>query len=241
MSYNYFAQLYDDLTNNVEYEKRAEYILNILNEHGINNGTVLDLACGTGTMGLMVKNSGFDVIGVDLSEDMLSVADNKSNGSLSLVKASMQDFQLSKTVDACMCNLDSINHLNNIEDVKDTFKCVYNSLSKNGIFVFDVNTVYKHNNILANNSFVFDEEDFFLAWDNELLEDNIIKIFIDIFAYNGINYDRYSETFTEKAYEVNELKLALEPYFEVLDIFDDVSKEKPKNDSERLYFVCKRK
>ncbi len=241
MSYNYFAQLYDDLTNNVEYEKRTEYILNIFNEHGINSGTVLDLACGTGTMSLIVKNNGFDVIGVDLSEDMLSVADNKSNGSIRLVRAPMQEFDLGKTVDACMCNLDSINHLNNIEEVKNTFNCVYNSLKKNGIFVFDVNTVYKHNNILANNSFIFDEEDFFLAWDNELNKDNVIKIFIDIFAYNGINYDRYSETFTEKAYEVDELKSALEPYFDVLDVFDDVSREKPKNDSERLYFVCKRK
>lgn len=241
MSYNYFAQLYDGLTNNVEYEKRTEYILNIFSENGIKNGTVLDLACGTGTMGIIVKNKGFDVIGVDLSEDMLSVADNKSNGSMRLVKAPMQDFSLEKAVDACMCNLDSINHLSDIEDVKKTFKCVYNSLKQDGIFVFDVNTIYKHTNILANNSFIFDEEDYFLAWDNELLEDNVIRIFIDIFSYNGVNYDRYSETFNEKAYKVEELKSALEPYFDVLNVFDDVSREKPKSNSERLYFVCKRK
>lgn len=241
MSYNYFAQVYDDLTNNVEYEKRIEYILNIFNENGVCSGEILDLACGTGTMSLLAKQKGFDVIGVDLSEDMLSIADNKAKGIINFVKAPMQDFELSHKVSACMCNLDSINHLEGIEDVKNTFKCVYNVLKEDGIFVFDVNTVYKHNEILANNSFVFDEENYFLAWDNELIDENVIKIFIDIFAYNGINYDRYSETFIEKAYEVYELKSALEPYFDVLDVFDDVSREKPQNDSERLYFVCKRK
>lgn len=241
MSYNYFAQVYDDLTGNVEYEKRANYILKLFKENGVQNGTVLDLACGTGTMALIIKNRGFDVIGVDLSDDMLSIADNKSNGLISLIKAPMQSFSLDKTVDACMCNLDSINHLADIEEIKDTFKCIYNSLNENGIFVFDVNTVYKHKNILADNSFIFDEEDYFLAWDNEQLDDNVIKLYIDIFVFNGKNYDRYSESFTEKAYEVNELKQALEPYFDVLNVFDDLSKEKAKNNSERLYFVCKRK
>ncbi len=241
MSYNYFAKVYDDLTNNVEYEKRVQYILNILNENGIFSGKILDLACGTGTMTVIAKKKGFELIGVDLSEDMLAIADNKANGTINFIKAHMQDFKLGCCVDACMCNLDSINHLEDIEDVKNTFKCVYNVLSENGIFVFDVNTVFKHNEILANNSFIFDEENYFLAWDNELVEENVIKIFIDIFSYNGINYDRYSETFTEKAYEIDELKHALEPYFDVLDVFDDISKEKPKKDSERLYFVCKRK
>lgn len=241
MSYNYFSQVYDDLTDNVEYEKRANYILKLFKENGVKSGTVLDLACGTGTMGLIVKNSGFDVIGIDLSDDMLSIADNKSNGLIKLIKAPMQDFSLDMSVDACMCNLDSINHLDNIEDVKSTFRCVYNSLNEDGVFIFDVNTVYKHKNILADNSFIFDEEDYFLAWDNEKLSDNVIGIYIDIFVFNGKNYDRYSESFKEKAYEVDELKLALEPYFDVLDVFDELSREKAKNDSERLYFVCKRK
>lgn len=241
MSYNFFAQIYDELTNNVEYEKRIDYIVNILNQNGLNSGKILDLACGTGTMSILVKNRGFDVVGLDLSEDMLAVADNKSNGSITFIKSSMQDFELSEKIDACMCNLDSINHLGSIEDVKNTFECVYKSLNKNGIFIFDVNTVYKHKEILANNSFVFDEENYFLAWDNELIEENVIKIFIDIFAYNGINYDRYSETFIEKAYDVDEIKSSLEPYFDVLNVFDDVSFNEPKIDSERLYFVCKRK
>lgn len=240
-SYNYFANIYDDLTNNVEYEARADYISSLFSSNGINKGALLDLACGTGTMALLMKHKGYDVTGVDFSEDMLVIADNKANGSLKLIEADMRDFSLSKPVNACMCNLDSINHLTDINDVKSCFECVYNALTENGLFVFDVNTIYKHNHVLKDNSFIFDEEDFFMAWDNEWLDDNLIQLYIDIFVYNGKSYDRYSESFLEKAYSINELKIALEPYFGVLGIYDDLSCEEPKEDSERLYFICKRK
>ncbi|MDE6506269.1 MAG: class I SAM-dependent methyltransferase, partial [Eubacterium sp.] len=79
-----------------------------------------------------------------------------------------------------------------------------------------VNTVYKHNNILADNSFVFDEEDYFLSWDNELLDGNRVRIMLDFFVFNGNNYDRYSEEFIETAYSAEVLEDALSPYFEVL-------------------------
>lgn len=240
-SYNYFANVYDELTNNVEYEKRADYICNLLAKNGVSGGTLLDLACGTGTTALLMMQNGFDVVGIDLSEDMLSIADNKSNGALKLFKHNMCNFSLTEPVNACICTLDSINHLTDINDVKNCFKCVYDCLNKNGVFLFDVNTIYKHNNILAGNSFVFDEENYFLAWDNERLEDNTVRMYIDIFVYNGENYDRYSESFCEKAYSVDELKTALEPYFDVLNVYDDLSFDKPHNSSERLYFVCKRK
>lgn len=240
-SYNYFANIYDDLTDNVEYETRADYIADLLAKEGVSKGRFLDLACGTGSMSVLFQNKGFDVIGVDLSDDMLAVADNKLSGELTLIKADMCDFSLSQPVNACICCLDSINHLADINDVKDCFKCVYEALDENGVFVFDVNTIYKHNYVLKDNSFIFDEEDYFLAWDNERLEDNTVRIYIDIFVDNGKSYDRYSESFCEKAYSIDELKGAFEPYFDVLNVYDDLSHDKPKNDSERLYFVCKRK
>lgn len=240
-SYNYFANVYDELTENVEYEHRADYIHSLLKNNGIYNGTLLDLACGTGTMSLLMKKRGFNIIGIDLSDEMLSIACSKSNGDISLLKADMCNFSLPCPVDACMCNLDSINHLVDINDVKSCFKCVCSSLNENGLFIFDVNTIYKHCRILKDNSFIFDEEDYFLAWDNEWLGDDTIRLFIDIFVYNGKNYDRYSENFLEKAYSIDEMKKALEPYFDVLGVYNDLSLTKPKNESERLYFVCRRK
>lgn len=240
--YNYFALRYDELTENVDYKVRSDYISDFFNKLGLSeNASLLDLACGTGTMSLLFKEKGYRVIGIDLSSEMLSIADNKAEGTIPFIRSEMQNFSLPEPVDACVCCLDSVNHLNSLHDVEMTFECVYNSLKENGIFIFDVNTVYKHRNILADNSFVFDEENYFLSWDNEQIDAYSIKIMLDFFVYNGKNYDRYSEEFIETAFETEALSAALEPYFEILGIYDDLSIDKPKTDSERLYFVCKRK
>ena len=240
--YNYFADRYDELTENIDYEAGSEYISGFLNEYGISeNSALLDLACGTGTMSMLMKSRGYEVVGIDLSDEMLSVADHKAQGSIPFIKASMQDFRLPDPVDACICCMDSLNHLEAIGDVESTFKCVNASLRDGGLFIFDVNTVYKHNEVLADNSFIFDEEDYFLAWDNELLEENRVRIMLDFFVFNGKNYDRYSEEFIETAYSEACLKSALEPYFEVLGVYDELTKEPPKADSQRIYFVCRKK
>ena len=240
--YNYFALHYDELTENVDYKVRSDYISDFFNKFGITPGaSVLDLACGTGTMSRLMKEKGYCVTGIDLSEEMLSVADFKAKGKIPFLKADMTDLSLSQPVDACICCLDSINHLTNIDDVIKAFECVSKSLCDGGIFIFDVNTVYKHREILADNTFVFDNADYFLSWDNELIDDNTVKIILDFFVFNGKNYDRYTEEFTETAFEDVELKSSLSPYFEILGVYDDLSLDNPKPCSERLYFVCKRK
>jgi len=240
-AYNFFAWIYDGLTVNVDYDARCRYIADILKSNGIKEGLLLDLACGTGTMSVLMAQKGFDVVGIDSSCEMLSVADSKSAGKISYINAEMQNFTLPEPADVCMCNLDSINHLIEIKEVISTFKCVFNSLKEKGIFVFDVNTVHKHRDILADNAFVFDEDNYFLSWDNELIDSNTVRILLDIFVFNGKSYDRYSEEFYERAYEITELKEALSPYFDVIGIYDDLTLNMPENSSERLYFVCKRK
>ena len=241
-SYNSaFALFYDRLTENAEYEVRSEYISNFFSEYGNGGKTVLDLACGTGTVSRYFYEKGFDVTGIDLSADMLTVAKNKCPGA-ELLCADMTDFQLNSKADLCICCLDAVNHLVEENQVINCFKCVKNSLAHGGIFIFDVNTVYKHREILADNTFVFDEEDFFLSWDNEYQDDDIVEIFLDLFVYNGKSYDRYSENFKEKAYSLDFLSDAVETAgFEILGIFDDLTKNKPKENSERIYFVCKGK
>ena len=243
-SYQTFAYLYDELTQNVEYEKRCDYILSFFEKNNIKSGTVLDLACGTGSMSIPLIESGYNIIGIDCSEDMLEIASerlsNKSNN-FSLLKAKMQNFKLSDKIDACICCLDSINHLNNKSDVQSTFENVYNSLKYNGLFIFDANTVYKHNNVLADNTFVFDEEDYYLVWDNEKIDDRTVRILLDMFIYNGSSYDRFSEEFCETSYTVEELSQMLKDSgFENIKVYDELSLDKPKENSERIYFVCKK-
>lgn len=238
-SYNIFAEFYDDLTQNVEYEKIAKYVSSFFKKYYPSGKTVLDLACGTGTLSKLLNEEGYNIIGIDLSDDMLCIASSKSVDKASFIKGNISSFALPQKVDYCVCSLDSINHLKSIEQVGECFNCVYNSLVDGGIFVFDVNTVYKHKNVLNDNTFVFDEENFFLSWDNEYLGENTVRILLDFFVFNGVNYDRFSEEFCEKAYEISEIENKLNK-FKILGVYDELTLTEPKNDSERIYFVCKK-
>lgn len=238
-SYNIFAEFYDDLTQNVEYEKIAKYVSSFFKKYYPSGKTVLDLACGTGTLSKLLNEEGYNIIGIDLSDDMLCIASSKSVDNASFIKGDISSFALPQKVDYCVCSLDSINHLKSIEQIGECFNCVYNSLVDGGIFVFDVNTVYKHKNVLNDNTFVFDEENFFLSWDNEYLGENTVRILLDFFVFNGVNYDRFSEEFCEKAYEISEIENKLNK-FKILGVYDELTLTEPKNDSERIYFVCKK-
>ena len=220
MSYNTFAKFYDKLTENVEYKKRADYISSFFRRYADKCDTVLDLACGTGSVSKYLSDLGYNVIGLDLSDEMLTVASSKQIKNAMFIKGDMTDFELPHKVDCCVCSLDSINHLKDIVEVKKCFDCVYNSLNDGGVFVFD-------------------EEDFFLSWDNEYLGDNTVRILLDFFVYNGKNYDRFSEEFNEKAYSVNELKSVLNN-FNIIGIYDELNLDDIKDDSERIYFVLKK-
>lgn len=243
-SYKCFARFYDELTENAEYVKRSDYIYDFLNQEGIASGVILDLACGTCSVSLELAKKGYRIIGLDLSENMLAIASEKlsDNGcDFSLVKGNMTDFSLDKKVDSVICSLDSINHLNSLSDVERAFSCVYNSLKNGSLFIFDVNTIYKHNEILSENTFVFDEEDYYLVWDNEHIDDTSVRILIDMFIFNGETYDRESEEFVETAYETEELLTALcDVGFKCLGVYDELTHNAPKPDSQRLYFVCKK-
>ena len=236
-SYNALAQFYDYLTENVDYEVRSDYISNFFSEYGNGGKKLLDLACGTGTFSQKFYDLGYDVTGVDLSVEMLTVAKSKLPD-ISFINADMTDFSFGEKFDYCICMLDSINHLTNYEDVIKCFNRAYDCLTDNGLFIFDVNTPYKHKNVLGNNTFVFDEDDFFLSWDNEYAND-CVNIFLDFFVFNSKNYDRFSENFTERAYSIDVLKAALSK-FKIIGIYDELSLDEPRLDSERLYFVCKK-
>lgn len=238
-SYNTLAQFYDFLTENVDYKVRSEYISNFFSEYGNGGKKVLDLACGTGTISKLLCDNGYEVTGMDISEEMLIVAQEKCQNRVRFFKGDISTFSLPEKFDYCVCLLDSLNHLENISAVKSCFECVGNSLKENGLFIFDVNTVYKHRHILGDNTFVFDEEDFFLSWDNEYCDDNTVRILLDFFVFNGRNYDRFSEEFYEKTYELDELKRILNS-FEIIAVYDELTTESPTENSQRVYFVCKK-
>ena len=214
MSYNSFASVYDELTKNVDYKGRALYIKEILAKYNITDGLLLDLACGTGSLSIELSKLGFEVIGTDASFDMLSEAQNKAfseEQNIMFLCQKMEETDLYGSVRAVVCALDSINHLTDYELVKKTFKNLKNFIDTDGVIIFDANTLYKHQKVLANNIFIYDEKNVYCAWRNTLLKDNkTVNINLDFFIKEGENYFRCGENFNEVAYTDNELTRAVE-------------------------------
>lgn len=246
MSYDNFSRFYDLLTDNVEYEKRADYFCRLLSLCGIDGGILLDLACGTGSISVEMAKKGFDVIGVDSSIGMLNAARQKtyeSGEQILLLNQSMDDIDLFGTVDCAVCVLDSINHLADENQVKRTFEKVSLFMNPGGAFAFDVNTLYKHKNVLADNTFVYDLDELYCVWQNNFnAADGSVDISLDFFEEDDGAYYRSYESFTEKAYDLADIEKWLEEAgFEVVGVFDDMTTEKAHPETERAVFLAKKK
>ncbi len=244
MSYGVFAEYYDKLMQDVDYGKIASFVDVLFKEYGNNVESVLDVACGTGSLTCELNKLGYDMIGADASQEMLSIAKNKDNaeGILYLCQE-MDELDLYGTVNGAVCSLDSINHITDIQTVKNAFKKISLFLDNGGIFIFDVNTIYKHREILGNNSFVYDLDDLYCVWQNYYYEeDNSVDIDLDFFAGHDGNYKRFHEEFSERAYSEDELeKMLSNADFEVLDKFDGMSRNPVLDFTERIVYVARKK
>lgn len=245
--YGSFAYYYDRLTDNAEYSKRCDYITNLLAENAVGGGILLDLACGTGTMSQLFSEKGFEVIGVDASEEMLSIAMEKNyerDGNILYICQSMDQLDLYGTINCAVCTLDSINHVTDKSLVREAFKKVGLFMEKGGVFVFDVNTEYKHRHVLGNNTFVYDVDDVYCVWQNTLNDENAdVHIELDIFAKSEDTdtYIRDEEEFSEVIYSHAELEEYLKKAgFEIVGVYDEFTKENLKTDSQRAVYVCKK-
>lgn len=246
MSYSSFAPFYDALTENVDYKKRAEYIGEILAKFNIKDGLLLDLACGTGSLSVEFSKMGFEVIATDASPDMLAEARNKAmeaGENILFLCQKMQETDLYGTVRAIVCSLDSINHLENADELRKTFRVLKNFIDDGGIMVFDVNTVYKHREVLGNNTFVYDEKDVYCVWQNSLCSDGVtVGINLDFFVKeeNGL-YNRYTENFKEIAFTDEEITYAAESAgFKIVEKYAELGFDKPQEDTQRIYYVAGR-
>ncbi len=241
--YRYFSQFYDNLTFNVDYKKRADYIQSVLSLYDHDWGLTLDLACGTGSLTLELKRRGVDVFGIDGSAEMLSVAMDKAYDAdlqVLFLCQQMEQLDLYGTIDTCVCTLDSLNHITDKEQLQKVFDRVALFMNPDGTFVFDVNTVYKHQQILANNTFVYDTDSVFCVWQNSLKENNIVNIELDLFEREGESYFRSCEHFSERGYEIDDLRQMLtKSGFEDIKVFHDLTTEPLREDSDRAVFVAR--
>lgn len=244
--YSTFARYYDSLTANIDYKKRAEYFHEIIKRYKNTEGTILlDLACGTGSISEEMAKIGYDVIGVDYSDEMLGIAlDKKFDSGLNIqyLCQDMRKLDLYGSMDITICALDSINHLNSLADVKKVFKNVALFSEPQGLFIFDINTLYKHRNILANNTFTYETDNVFCVWENTLVEDtDEVKMNLEFFELeeNGL-YSRTSDSFSEKAYSEESIEeLLRECGFELLAKFGDDSFSPPACNSQRIVYAAR--
>lgn len=246
LSYNYFAGVYDALMKNADYKTRADYICNILDGYGIKDGLLLDLACGTGELSLELSRRGFEVIGTDASPYMLSVAQGKAfeeGENILFLCQKMQETDLYGTVRAIVCTLDSLNHLESVSDLNETFLRLKNFIDIGGIMIFDVNTVYKHREVLGNNTFVYDEKDVFCVWQNSLFKDGqTVRIDLDFFVKNQKGaYFRENESFKELAFSDGEIRNAFESAgFKCEALYKENTLLPVDETTERAIYVIKR-
>ncbi len=217
MDYMEFAAFYDQLTENVDYRKRAARLHALARQylHTETDGTLLtDLACGSGGFSEALARLGYDVIGVDNSPAMLSKAMEKKLQSglpIQYLCQDMRELDMFGTIDVTVCMLDSLNHLPSLADVEQVFRRVSLFAQPGGVFLFDMNTLYKHREILGDRVFLYDLEDVFCAWENRLQADRAtVEMQLTFFSREGEQYVRSDESIRETAYPVTEIEAALQ-------------------------------
>ncbi len=244
--YDDFSALYDSFTDDVDYEGRTKKILELFNQYDRKPTLILDLACGTGGFSFPFAKAGVEVIGVDRSEGMLSKATAKKHAGSEnpiFLMQSAEELELYGTVDGAICMLDSLNHITDYESFCTAIGRVSLFLEKDRLFIFDLNTPYKHKEILGDNCFVKENENAFCVWQNNYREKGIVDIYLDFFAEdNDGKYLRFSEDFSERAYTEEEVLVALQKNsLEPVAVMDDLSGNPPTEKSERITYIVRKK
>ena len=245
-AYTSFARVYDTFMDNVPYKEWADYLGKILKEYGIDDGLVLDLGCGTGSMTEMLASSGYDMIGVDNAEEMLEIAMEKkveSGHDILYLLQDMREFELYGTVRAVISACDSVNYITDDEDLTEVFRLVNNYLDPEGLFVFDFNTEYKYREILGEQTIAEEREECSFIWDNYYDEEEQINEYdLALFIPEGKDglYRKYEEVHYQRAYELELVKELLEKAgMEFVTAYDAFTKNPVNEKSERIYVIAR--
>ena len=244
-AYTSFASVYDTFMDNIPYEEWAEYLSGLLAEYEVTDGIVLDLGCGTGTLTELMAARGFDMIGVDYSEEMLEIAMEKrgeSGRDILYLLQDMREFELYGTVRAVISICDSLNYITEEEELEEVFRLVNNYLDPEGVFIFDFNTVYKYREILGDQTIAESREDCSFIWDNYYYEEEQINEYeLSLFLQEEGNlYRKYVETHYQKGYELETIKSLLEKSgMKFVTAYDAFTRNPPTKESERVYVIAR--
>ncbi len=243
--YGDFASCYDRLMSDVDYSQWADYLVSIFERYNCKPKLIADLGCGTGSFCLEMDRRGYEMIGIDASAEMLSCARQKSldaGSEILFLNQDITEFELYGTVDAITCLMDSLNYITYKNDLKRMIKWVYNYLDPKGLFVFDINSPYKFENILASNVFCETSEDVSYIWQNSYdKRSRICRFDLTFFVREGGLYRRFDEVHYERSYDVRDLeKMLVSAGMKILGIHPAFGFGKPGPRCERIFFVCEK-
>ena len=247
MAYNEFAYFYDEFNGEADYEALYAHIKKELEAHGIHDGIVADLGCGTGELTLMLTQAGYDMIGIDNSPDMLEVAQEKrveSGLDILYLMQDMREFELYGTVRAVVSICDCMNYILEEEDLLEVFCLANNYLDPGGIFVFDMNTPYKYREVIGNTTIAENREEGSFIWENCFDEESQVNEYaLTLFIKEEDDlYRKHEEFHYQKAYEPERVKELLEEAgLKVEAIYDAFTREPVRADSERIYIIAREK
>lgn len=290
-AYESFARVYDLFMDNVPYEEWGSYLTGLLREYGICSGTVAELGCGTGKMTRLLAAAGYDMIGVDNSEEMLEIAreaeyeadawsaaeawdeadetdaleeyaelgepdepeesdepdepdepDELPNGGILYLLEDMRELELYGSVRAVVSVCDSMNYILEEADLREVFSRVHEYLEEDGVFIFDLNTVYKYRDLLGETTIAENREEGSFIWENYFDEASAVNEY-DLTLYireDGETYRRFEEVHYQRAYDLKTIdRLLADAGMELTAAYDAFTKEPVRDDSERIYVVAR--
>ena len=243
-AYESFALVYDEFMEEVPYEKWADWLTGYLQKNGISDGIVLDLGCGTGKMTRLLSAAGYDMIGADSSAAMLQEArEAGGDDGILYLQQDMRELDLYGTVRAAVSVCDCMNYLLEREELLQVFRLVNNFLDPGGLFLFDMNTLYKYSQVLGDSTFAEAGERDAYIWENTWDEEAKVNIYdLTIFRQEGREglFRRYEETHYQKGYDIPEIMELLETAgMKAEAVFDAYTCNPPAKDSERVCFAAR--
>ena len=243
-AYHELAGSYDRLTNDVDYEAVVAFYNEILHREGVNPRTAVDLACGTGSVALLLARQGLRVTAVDMSEEMLTAAAQKAaaeENPLVFACQMLQKLRLPRGVDLAVCALDSLDYILDPNDCAEAIRRVYKALNPGGIFIFDVNTPEKLR-AMDGQVFLDEDDDVYCVWRGEFDEQtNICSYGMDLFQRRGDVWHRSFEEHREYAYSETQLRGYLKAAgFTNVEVYADRCFEKPREGEQRIYFKARK-
>ena len=245
-AYQSFAKVYDMFMDDIDYDAWSIYLIELLKEYGVNDGLVLELGCGTGNMTERLASAGYDMIGVDLSDDMLEAAQEKQQQSgldILYLQQDMRRFELYGTVRAVVSVCDSLNYILEDEELLQVFCLVNNYLDPGGVFVFDLNTIYKYETLMGERTIAENREEASFIWDNYYDSESMCNEYeLAIFIPEGKDglYRKYEEVHYQRAYSLEKVKkLMKKAGLEFVTAYEAFSKNAPTSGSERMYIVAR--